>query len=57
VALEGLLRARNVEIRPFQAGQAHLVVPAAHRRDAATALAWFEGLLPADAPANTQSAS
>jgi transcription-repair coupling factor (superfamily II helicase) len=57
VALEGLLRTRKIEIRPFQAGQAHLVVPAAYRRDATTALAWFEGLLPADAPANTLSAS
>jgi transcription-repair coupling factor (superfamily II helicase) len=57
VALEGLLASRRVELRPLKAGQAHLVVPPRHRSSAAAALAWFEGLLPADGPGNTLAAT
>jgi transcription-repair coupling factor (superfamily II helicase) len=57
VLLEGAFAGRDVELRPLKAGQAHLVVPPAHRADAAAALAWFEGLLPADEPAPTLSRS
>ena len=57
VLLEGAFAGRDVELRPLKAGQAHLVVPPAHRTDAAAALAWFEGLLPADEPAPTLSRS
>ena len=55
VVLESLLRPHRVELRPFKAGQAHLVIPAKHRKSAATALAWIEELLPAEASATTLS--
>jgi transcription-repair coupling factor (superfamily II helicase) len=56
VLLEGALAERRVELRPLKAGQAHLMIPRAHQRDAAAALAWLEGLLPAEEPAPTLSA-
>lgn len=44
VALEGLLARHRVDFRPIRTGVAHLRIPAKHK-DAASALAWFEGLL------------
>ncbi len=44
VALEGLLARHRVDFRPIRTGVAHLRIPPKHK-DAASALAWFEGLL------------
>jgi len=55
VLLEGAFAPHGVELRPLKAGQAHLVVPPAHRAGAEEALAWFEGLLPEEDAVHTLS--